>query len=183
MKTLPFETGFIIVLAMGLLLSSCAGAYQNYPSYLEPLEGDVQAVRVTSVLRELRFAVMGSLRSYIYVNEATGNVLFTWPAPGGVAWVCLNGQTANVCNALRAIGLKGNLANLDDFRSVMKTAFDMGYRPVDPTTLAKMFPGLVTSIIESTSSFANQVIPSIIVIPVIPGMFDNPDMPGYTTIQ
>lgn len=164
----------IFVLVAGALIVGAFGAYNVFPSYTTPLPGDVQALRVTTVLRELRFAALGSLRSYIWVNDANGNILFAWPmGHESIGWVCLNGNSVSVCNALRAIGNRGNLAAVKDFRYLMDGIAKTGYRPIDATELYKLFPTFVTSIMQSTIAWAQTVIPNIILVPVMPGFFEN----------
>jgi hypothetical protein len=144
--------------------AGCA-AIQTAPSYTDPIPGDVLALRMSTVLRELRWTFMGSLRNIVMWNQSNDNLLIAFPYLNGWGWVCVNGQATSICNALREIGGKGNFARPSDFASLELAAEKVGYRTITGADLVKLFPALAKSVMDASAAFSQSVMPTLFVVP------------------
>jgi len=101
----------------------------------------------------------------ILYNQTSRVVVYAWPHLQGWAFICLNGQTSSLCNAIRQAGTQGTYVNTRDFALLIDKATELGYRWIAPDQLVKLVPSLATSALQSAAATAASTLPNIIVIP------------------
>jgi len=156
----------LIVILLAVNLAACTGAVQGVPSYAVPQPGQLQPIRYTTLLWQLKDAViMGSTRSLILFNESNGMAMVSFPHAGGWGWIVLDTRMHSLANALHKAGTLGQLANCSDFGCIVKAAESIGYRQITANDLTRLAPGFVKAVATATGNFAGTALPSIFVIP------------------